>query len=260
MTDLLVRIFGWRATMLHGDPCVFDRWMFVRRYLRSGPERTLDAGAGNGGFVLMAGSHGNEAIGLSFGTDELARARRRAALVGMNRVMFRDCDLRRLDDFSDDLGTFDQILCLEVIEHVEQDQQLLDRLAGLLRPGGQLLLSTPSANHRYMIGDAVSVTEDGGHVRWGYAPDQLAPMLRSAGLTVVAQRGISGFASQLLTSLMRRGQRIHPAVGWAIVLPLRVLQVLDRPLTRILRWPYLSVTAVATRPGSPGGRIGRPYL
>jgi len=249
MTDLLVRVFGWRATMLHGDPCVFDRWMFVRRYLRSGPERTLDAGAGNGGFVLMAGSRGNEAIGLSFGTDELARARRRAALVGMNRVTFLDGDLRRLDEFADELGTFDQILCLEVIEHVKQDQQLLDRLAELLRPGGLLLLSTPSDNHRYMVGDVVSAIEDGRHVRWGYAPDQLAAMLSQAGLKVVAQRGISGFVSQLLTSLMRRGQRMHPAVGWAIVLPLRVLHILDRPLTAILRWPYLSVTAVATRPG-----------
>lgn len=233
--------------MLHGDPCVFDRWMFVRRHLRAGPARTLDAGAGNGGFVLMAASMGNEAIGLSFGTDELTRARRRAALVGLDHVAFRDGDLRRLDEFSDELGSFDQILCLEVIEHVNEDQQLIERLARLLRPGGHLLLSTPSVHHRAMLGDSVSVTEDGGHVRWGYDPERITAMLQSAGLTVVAQGQISGYVSQRLTNLMRRGGLIHPALGWAVTVPLRVLQILDRPITRFLHCPYLSLTAVARR-------------
>jgi SAM-dependent methyltransferase len=247
VSDLLVRAFGWRAAMLHGDPCVFDRWMFARRHLRSGAVRTLDAGAGNGGFAMMAASAGNSVVALSFADGELRRAEQRAAVAGVPQVAFRVGDLRELDRFSDELGTFDQVLCLEVIEHLNDDEQLVRRLARLLRPGGLLLISAPSADHPPLLGEAVSETEDGGHVRWGYTPQRIAEIVETAGLQLVAQGAVSGFVSQKLTNLMRRGQRSHVALGWALVLPLRPFQLLDRPLTRMLRWPYHSVVAVAAR-------------
>ena len=34
MSDLLVRLFGWRATLVHGDPLVYDRWRWINRRLR----------------------------------------------------------------------------------------------------------------------------------------------------------------------------------------------------------------------------------
>lgn len=41
---------------------------------------------------------------------------------------------------------FDLVLCTEVIEHIlEEDERLLETLAGLLRPGGLLVLSVPNA-------------------------------------------------------------------------------------------------------------------
>jgi SAM-dependent methyltransferase len=247
VTDLLVRRLGWRAAMLHGDPCVFDRWMFVRRHLRTGGVRTLDAGAGNGSFAMMAASAGNTVVALSFADAELRRAEQRAAIVGLPRVAFRVGDLRRLDAFGDELGEFDQVLCLEVIEHLNEDEQLVVRLARLLRPGGRLLLSAPSADHPPLLGESVSANEDGGHVRWGYTPGRIAEIVEAAGLNVVAQGAVSGVVSQNLTNLMRRGQKVHRALGWAMVLPLRPLQLLDRPLSRLMRWPYHSVVAVAVR-------------
>jgi SAM-dependent methyltransferase len=250
MNNLLIRAFGWRATMFHGDPCVVDRWAFARRQLRPGPARTLDAGAGNGGFALMAASAGNSVLGLSFSNQEMTEAQSRATLTGLSGASFRIGDLRELEQFGGELGTFDQILCLEVIEHLYEDQLLIERLARLLRPGGRLIISAPSADHRALLGEGVSATEDGGHVRWGYRPERVAEIVESAGLTLVAQGATSGFISQQLTNLMRFGQRRGRALGWALVLPLRPLQLLDRPLTRLLRWPYLSVTAVAEAPRS----------
>jgi SAM-dependent methyltransferase len=245
VSDALIRLLGWRATMLHGDPCVVDRWAFARRYLRPGPVRTLDAGAGNGGFSMMAASRGNAVLALSFSRHEMTAAEQRAAMTGMRQITFRIGDLRELEQFGEELGTFDQILCLEVIEHVLEDELLVRRLATLLRPGGRLLISTPSADHRPLLREGVSATENGGHVRWGYTPERVAEIVSAAGLTIVEQGEVSGFVSQKLTNLMRRGQRINRFLGWAIVLPLRPLQLLDRKVTRLLRWPYLCVTAVA---------------
>jgi 2-polyprenyl-3-methyl-5-hydroxy-6-metoxy-1,4-benzoquinol methylase len=233
--------------MLHGDPCVADRWAFASHHLQRGRLRTLDAGAGNGGFAMMAADRANAVVGLSFSVDEMADAARRVQITGVDGVTFRIGDLRELDRFSQELGTFDQILCLEVIEHLIEDELLIRRLARLLRPGGRLILSAPSADHHGLLGEHVSATEDGGHVRWGYAPERIAELFTQAGLTVVHQGAVSGYVSQQLTNAMRLGQRVSRGFGWLLVLPLRPLQVLDRPITRRLRWPYLSVTAVAER-------------
>jgi SAM-dependent methyltransferase len=245
MSDFLIRVLGWRAAMLHGDPCVVDRWAFARRHLRPGRVRTLDAGAGNGGFAMLAASRGNTALGISFDNAELRRAEQRAELARLRRVSFRVGDLRDIAQLGDQLGTFDQILCLEVIEHVIEDERLIERLALLLRPGGRLIISAPAADHRPLLGEGLSSAEDGGHVRWGYSPERIVEIVESAGLIPVEHGAVSGYVSQKLTNLMRRGQRIHRMLGWALVLPLRPLQLLDRPITRLLRWPYLSVTVVA---------------
>ena len=245
MTDLLVKAFGWRALMFHGDPCVVDRWVFASRALRKGRVRTLDAGTGNGGFSMMAASRGNEVLGLSFAEEELTAAQRRSTVAGLSGVSFRVGDLRELESYAAELGTFDQILCLEVIEHVYEDQALIERLARLLAPGGRLIVSSPAADHRAQLGEGLDEGENGGHVRWGYEPARLREMVEGAGLTVVEQGGVSGIVSQQLTNLGRWGSRLSTPLGWLLVLPLRPLQILDRPLTRLLRWPYLCVTVVA---------------
>jgi hypothetical protein len=27
MPDTMLRVFGWRPLLIHGDPCVLDRWL-----------------------------------------------------------------------------------------------------------------------------------------------------------------------------------------------------------------------------------------
>jgi 2-polyprenyl-3-methyl-5-hydroxy-6-metoxy-1,4-benzoquinol methylase len=244
ISDLLVRLLGWRALILHGDPCVTDRWLWLRRRLRGPGARTLDAGAGNGGFAIYAARLGNDTLGLSFAPREVASAQRRAAALGVERVHFQVADLRQLDQFAGELGQFDQIICLEVAEHIADDTKLISDLGRLLRPGGRLLLTTPNFEHRALWSESLSQTEDGGHVRWGYSHDEMARLFAAAGLRVVDQGYVSGFVSQRLTNLMRRLQRVSFIVGWALVAPLRVLQVLDGPVTRVLRWPPLCITVV----------------
>ena len=52
----------------------------------------------------------------------------------------------RIGDFSrmDLDGAFDCVVACEVLEHVPDDDAFAARLAGCLRPGGQLLLSVPA--------------------------------------------------------------------------------------------------------------------
>jgi SAM-dependent methyltransferase len=240
----MLRVLGWRMLLLHSDPPVLDRWLWLRRNLRPGPGRTFDAGCGNGAFSMYAARGGNQVVAASFSADEQDAARRRADALGITGIDFRILDLRELESHRDSLGTFDQIICLETIEHVIDDAGLMDSLGGMLEPGGQLLLTTPFEGHRplYTEDPHPSGVEDGSHVRFGYSQEQLARLADAAGFDVVEQSFVTGVVSQKLTSLMRwLTGRLGLLPAWIVVLPLRALVIVDRPATRMLRYPYMCV-------------------
>lgn len=247
MRNLLVRLLGWPAAVLHGDPCLFDRWLWLRRHLRKGHLRTLDAGSGSGVFTIYAARLGNEATGISFDARNNKVARARSGILGLSNVRFVDGDLRELDALAADWPQFDQIVCLETLEHVRDDRKLMRDLACRLAPEGQLFLTTPFKGHRPLLGETVSIEEDGGHVRWGYTHEEIRSLAEVCGLEVVSQDFVSGVLSQKITNLMRRLDDVIPLLGWTVSLPLRLLRVVDRPFTRLLAYPYLCVAVVARR-------------
>jgi SAM-dependent methyltransferase len=257
MQDLMLRIFGWRPLLIHGDPCVLDRWLWLRQTLRTGKVRTFDAGCGNGSFSIYAAHMGNEVVAASFSLSEQKNARRRAGVVGADGIDFRMLDLRELTVECDSLGSFDQIICFETIEHLSDDEGLVRCLVGMLRPGGCLLLTAPFDGHRPLHAEErhPSPTEDGSHVRYGYTRERFRYIAEDAGLTVTEEGFVSGVVSQKLTNLMRRlSAWIGLPVAWAIMLPLRVLVILDRPLSRVFRYPYLSVALCGCRDSSDSYR------
>ncbi|HLH14546.1 MAG TPA: methyltransferase domain-containing protein, partial [Solirubrobacteraceae bacterium] len=184
MPDTMLRALGWRPLLIHGDPCVLDRWLWLRRRLRTGAARTFDAGCGNGGFSIYAALAGNDVVAASFAAREQEAARRRAEIVGARGIDFRTLDLREIDAQRASLGTFDQIICFETIEHVSDDEGLVRSLAAMLEPGGQLLLTAPFDGHRPLYSEerSPSGVEDGSHVRYGYSPRRLREIVEGAGL------------------------------------------------------------------------------
>ncbi len=252
MADTVLRTLGWRSLLINGDPCVLDRWLWLRKHLRPGHARTFDAGCGNGAFAIYAAQAGNEVLAASFSEREQEHARRRAGALGVRGIEFRILDLREIEDHRAELGSFDQIICLETIEHVADDESLLASLVTLLRPGGQLLLSAPFDGHHPLYTEErhPSPVEDGLHVRYGYSSQQLRQLAQQAGLEVSSEAFVSGVISQKVTDLMRRlTQRFGRPIAWAIVLPLRALVVVDAPLSRLLGYPFLSVALCGVRRG-----------
>jgi cyclopropane fatty-acyl-phospholipid synthase-like methyltransferase len=247
MRNTLVRVVGWPATILHGDPSVFDRWRWIRRQLLPGPLRTLDAGCGAGAFTLYAAKIGNEAIGLSFDDENNRIAAERAHLLRLANVKFLTADLRRLEEVSQDLGKFDQIICTEVIEHILDDRKLLRDLSGLLKNGGRLILTTPFKHGRPIFGDKVSEIEDGGHVRVGYTHEEIQAMFNEMGLELITQDYICGVVSQKIVELMRRLSSIGHKFDWAITFPLRIFQPADVILTKATGYPFYVIGALGIK-------------
>ncbi|MFZ1887974.1 MAG: methyltransferase domain-containing protein [Candidatus Binataceae bacterium] len=247
MTDPLIRILGWRAMFIQGDPMVYDRLRWLRRHLRPGRLRTLDAGCGNGAFTLYAARIGNDAVGISFDPANNRKAVARAGMLGIAGARFVQGDLRQLETMRAELGSFDQVICLETIEHIMDDRKLVHDLAGMLRPSGRLLLSTPNSKCPPMRGDKVSPIENGDHVRWGYTHQEMRAMLACAGLATVAEEYCSGLVSQKIGNLERGIGALTPALGWAATLPLRALQLADRAATDAFGAHYFSIAVVAEK-------------
>jgi 2-polyprenyl-3-methyl-5-hydroxy-6-metoxy-1,4-benzoquinol methylase len=251
--DFLVRVIGWRALFLHGDPLVTERFLWIKGRLGTNAEPgrrplTLDAGCGNGGFAIYAASAGHEVLGISDSERELSDAERRAHLIGVSGMRFTRFDLRELDRFSEQDVLYDNVICLEVIEHVLDDVGLLRSIAERTRVGGRLLLTTPTAGHSplYRESHHVSAVEDGGHVRYGYSASELRRVVEQAGFTVQELDGVGGILMQNLTSWMRRLGTFNLGVAWVATFPFRLLRILDPVVTR-KRSAHLSYGVVATR-------------
>ncbi len=245
--NLLVKILGWKATVLHGDPSSFDRWIWLKRHLSPGPLRTLDAGCGSGAYTMYAARIGNEALGISCEERSTEVARERANILGITNVSFVTADLRHLDKKSNLIGKFNQIICFETIEHVLNDKKLLIDLSNILEIGGKLLLTAPYKNHKALLYESLSTSEDGGHVRWGYSYEEIRHLFQEAGLEMTTEEYVSGFITQKLMDLMRFLDRVHQKFAWVVTFPLRLLQIFDAPITRLLNYPYLSIGMIGIK-------------
>lgn len=248
--DALVRTAGWRPGMI-ADPVVGDRFRWLRRRARRNV-RTLDAGCGSGWFALYLASLGNEVVGISFDPGANAAAERRAKIMGYDgNTRFVQGDLRELDRFGPDLGTFDEIICFETIEHIEDDGKLIRDLAARLKPGGRLFLTTPSDDHPELMLDRQAAGVEGGHVRFGYSHAQLAGLCEDAGLVVVERGRLGGWVVQQLFEFTGKIMPLTGFLGASVVaLLLRPLKVLDRPLTRATGRPELCISMIAERPAT----------
>lgn len=235
MSDLLVRLFGWKATLFHGDPLVYDRWRWIRRRLRftRNEDRLLDVGCGSGAFTIGTAKRGYNSLGLSWDERNQTIAEKRARIGGADKAKFEICDVRQLADRQHLIGQFDVVLCCENIEHIIDDFKLMDAMANCLKPGGRLLLTSPYLRRlpqSSMDFGPFPDFEDGRHVRRGYNRSMLAEMCQHAGLAVEEFSFISGPVSQLGAWLLWKFGYIHPVVGWLVILPLRPLAILLDPL------------------------------
>ncbi len=246
MEKLALRILGFLPTVLFGDAAVFDRWLWLKRHLGRG--RTLDAGCGSGAFTMYAARQGDEAVGVSFNERNNRVAAERAKVLGVRNTSFVTDNLRKLDELSARIGTFDQIICFETIEHIMDDRKLLRDFCNLLREGGRLFLTAPYKYYNRIMGDTISEIENGDHVRWGYTHEEIGALLKEAGFELEARDYVTGAVSQWHILLYRALSRAIPyKVAWILVFPLRLFILLDPLVTKLLRYPYLSIAISARK-------------
>ncbi len=172
---------------------VFLRSWYVRRELTAligilpadRPVRVLDAGTGFGqyAYFLLDRFPHVEVTAVDVKADYLARAKRFFEQTPhCSRITFRQLDLT--EPMAEE-GVYDLCLSVDVMEHIEDDRAVFRNFHRVLRPGGYVIVNTPSDQGGSGVTAEGEESFIGEHVRDGYPPAELREKLETAGLSVV---------------------------------------------------------------------------
>jgi SAM-dependent methyltransferase len=158
--------------------------------------KLLDAGCGSGRTLDELARYGS-AYGIDSSAWALAAARgrghRQVRLASLERLPYPD-------------ATFDVVTCLDVLEHLPNDERALVELRRVTTPGGHLLLTVPAYQALW------SVHDEANHHYRRYRRGTLRPAAIGAGWEVVHD---SYFNSALLpaTALVRLVRKVWRGRG-----------------------------------------------
>ena len=151
----------------------------------------LDIGCGAGLVCEPLTRLGAAVTGVDAAAENVSAAAAHAEMAGLD-IRYMAGELASLD-----IGSFDLVTCLEVVEHVADKRAFLADIAARMEPDGLLVLSTPNrtaASRLLLVGaaEAVGYVPKGTH-HWDefITPEELEALLSEIGLTVTERRGIA---------------------------------------------------------------------
>lgn len=139
----------------------------------------LDAGCGLGQYSLWMAKHYPAANIFAADVKQhfLDAGNDHAKARGYKNLQFGELDLLQLSE----TNKYDLIVSVDVMEHIEDDVDLMRRYFRALKPGGFLIIHTPGSeedSRTTTIDPKYQVDE---HVRPGYCPQEMDEKLREAG-------------------------------------------------------------------------------
>ena len=108
----------------------------------------LDIGCGGGLISELLAKKDARVTGIDENIYNLKQAKDHAKK-NFIRINYRNESLESF--FKKNKKKFDLILCLEVLEHVENVEESLDKIIKLMKPGGTLILSTINRNLKSLV-------------------------------------------------------------------------------------------------------------
>jgi SAM-dependent methyltransferase len=176
----------------------------------------LDAGCGSGRNMVELARLGS-VTGVEIADASVARARERA----IGDVV--QCSITELP-FPD--GHFDLTVCLDVIEHIEDQQRALAELHRVARPGGRLVVTVPAYSWLWSEHDVIN------HHERRYTAKTLTGPAAQAGWQTLRTTYFNGCLLPLAIVHRRLTRRSH-LVGE----PVSDLQRTPERLNSVLEWP-----------------------
>lgn len=160
----------------------------IRRELRIlkrkgfNPANIVDAGSGFGQYVYHLSKKFSQAsiTGLDIKQEQVDDCNSFFSSIGKSeQVSFEVADLTTLEASEE----YDLILSVDVMEHIEDDRTVFNRFYKGLKPGGVLLISTPSDQGGSDVHHDHEDSFIDEHVRDGYGVGEIEDKLRGAGFS-----------------------------------------------------------------------------
>jgi ArsR family transcriptional regulator len=133
----------------------------------------LDAGSGDGAIAALLAPRSRRVTCLDISPKVLQACRKRLQGLANSEFVLGDVHSLRFADAS-----FDQVLLLNLLTYASEPARALAEAARVLRPGGDLVVTTLAAHEQR------EVTAGYGHVHAGFRPQALRDWLTDTGLVV----------------------------------------------------------------------------
>jgi SAM-dependent methyltransferase len=104
-------------------------------------ERVLEIGSGIGNLTRALLPRRKRYVATDIDSEHLARLATR--FQHRPNLLIRYCDLARPSDFAEFPDSMDTVICLNVLEHVENDMLGLQNILSVLKPGGRAIILVP---------------------------------------------------------------------------------------------------------------------
>ncbi|MDP2723680.1 MAG: class I SAM-dependent methyltransferase [Bacteroidales bacterium] len=153
----------------------------------SGKQMILDAGSGFGQYDYYLASKNKDWTikGVDVKQEQIDDCNQFFNKIGLTNAAFAEADLTKINE-SD---KYNLVLCVDVMEHIEEDELVFKNFYKALKPKGMLLVSTPSDQGGSDVHHDHDDHQDGAqgfideHVRDGYGIQDITDKLKRAGFS-----------------------------------------------------------------------------
>jgi len=189
-------------------------------------KNVLDIGSGVGTLDLYLAQKGRQVTGIEISQRAVDIARQSQRLLGINKIKFIRGDFFQLKIREQ----FPFVICSEVLEHLSNEQQAINKIYRLIKPEGLLLITVPSQNAPLIkLGAIKKFDQVSGHLR-RYTLDSLRLLLEKNQFKVIYTQKTEGlvrnslyvFRLNLIIKLANRFPLVSDLITWLDNLSLRL--------------------------------------
>ncbi|MDD5073732.1 MAG: class I SAM-dependent methyltransferase [Candidatus Shapirobacteria bacterium] len=166
----------------------------IREHLKP-QSKILDAGCGEGNVSLILAKNHHRVWGIDLSKKAIALAEKRAKKLNLEKhATFYIGNLEKLTINK----KFDVIFCIEVLEHVRNDEKVIKNLFSHLKSGGLILITVPSKSAPlYKLKSVKKYDTKIGHLR-RYCQKELIEKLKKAGFKQITLKKTEGLLRNFL--------------------------------------------------------------
>ncbi len=193
------------------------RVLWMSRHIDLKGQRVLDVGCGAGILSEALALKGAHITGIDLGENLIQVAKTHAEASNLQI----DYQCRAVDAFAAEHPLqFDVVACLEMLEHVDDFEAILNAIAAVLKPGGKVFLSTLDRTPRSFVEAILGaeyllklIPKGTHHYTQFIRPDELCRAMRKAGLEPLVMDGLRYHPLSKTFSLTPKPQTNYWVVG-----------------------------------------------